>query len=223
MSYSLITKGRPFCCWVSFTRSSLWWRICGWSPLQLPSSRSCLWKRIRFGTDNVFFFFAFLKLIIVFQGRRIHWICNMPSQYAWRLGKAQTHILVGSSACLEEDVRQGSSSILFGPQLKQINDKISQMGFIKRTLFNTALNSKIAAIKSGTKTWVDWDSLVFNKMKAMLGGRVRWLFHYGQTFDIVDKGLPCQAQLLSIQHFTHGSKLFSAWKFSKGLAAKFFY
>eukprot|EP01107_Rhizomastix_libera_P005779 TRINITY_DN1966_c0_g1_i1.p1 TRINITY_DN1966_c0_g1~~TRINITY_DN1966_c0_g1_i1.p1 ORF type:complete len:763 (+),score=214.16 TRINITY_DN1966_c0_g1_i1:2-2290(+) len=90
---------------------------------------------------------------------------------------------IGFATCLPnmlEDLAKLRPTYLLGvPRVwkrmyDKINDKISQMGFIKRTLFNTALNSKIAAIKSGTKTWVDWDSLVFNKMKEMLGGRVRF-------------------------------------------------
>ena len=41
------------------------------------------------------------------------------------------------------------------------------MGIVKRTLFNTALSSKMAAMKSGSKTWINWDALVFDKMKEM--------------------------------------------------------
>jgi hypothetical protein len=61
-------------------------------------------------------------------------------------------------------------------------DKITQTiqtgGGLKRWLFHTAYSSKLSALRSPTApalTHALWDRLVFSKVKARLGGRVRLL------------------------------------------------
>ncbi|GAB2218726.1 hypothetical protein Drorol1_Dr00001955 [Drosera rotundifolia] len=54
-----------------------------------------------------------------------------------------------------------------------INNAVKTSGGLKKRLFNVAFNSKKQAIMSGRSPSPIWDKLVFNKIKAKLGGRVR--------------------------------------------------
>nr|GEV36131.1 long chain acyl-CoA synthetase 7, peroxisomal [Tanacetum cinerariifolium] len=56
-----------------------------------------------------------------------------------------------------------------------IINAVSTSGVLKQRLFNAAYNSKKQAIMNGRKPSPIWDRLVFNKIKAKLGGRVRFL------------------------------------------------
>ena len=56
----------------------------------------------------------------------------------------------------------------------KIKDKLALATGIKKTLVDKAVAAKLAGLKnSGKVTHCLWDKLVFNKVKAMLGGRVR--------------------------------------------------
>ncbi|CAL1407375.1 unnamed protein product [Linum trigynum] len=54
-----------------------------------------------------------------------------------------------------------------------ITASVKTSGALKEKLFNAAFNSKKQAIMSGRTPSPMWDRLVFNKIKAKLGGRVR--------------------------------------------------
>ncbi|XP_076951084.1 long chain acyl-CoA synthetase 7, peroxisomal-like [Bidens hawaiensis] len=56
-----------------------------------------------------------------------------------------------------------------------IVNAVNTSGVLKQRLFNAAYNSKKQAIMSGRKPSPIWDRLVFNKIKAKMGGRVRFL------------------------------------------------
>ncbi|KAI5658823.1 hypothetical protein M9H77_27616 [Catharanthus roseus] len=56
-----------------------------------------------------------------------------------------------------------------------ITNAVKTSGTLKERLFNAAYNSKKQAIMSGRKPSPMWDRLVFNKIKAKLGGRVRFM------------------------------------------------
>ncbi|PWA13634.1 AMP-binding, conserved site-containing protein [Artemisia annua] len=56
-----------------------------------------------------------------------------------------------------------------------IINAVSTSGVLKQRLFNAAYNSKKQAIMNGRKPSPIWDRLVFNKIKAKLGGRVHFL------------------------------------------------
>jgi len=58
----------------------------------------------------------------------------------------------------------------------KIKDKLALATGIKKTLVDKAVAAKLAGLKSSGKvTHCLWDKLVFNKVKAMLGGRVRFM------------------------------------------------
>eukprot|EP00252_Welwitschia_mirabilis_P011399 TRINITY_DN25636_c0_g1_i2.p1 TRINITY_DN25636_c0_g1~~TRINITY_DN25636_c0_g1_i2.p1 ORF type:complete len:690 (-),score=117.03 TRINITY_DN25636_c0_g1_i2:330-2399(-) len=57
-----------------------------------------------------------------------------------------------------------------------ILNAISTSGRLREMLFNTAFNAKRKAIACGKVPSPVWDKLVFNKIKARLGGRVRIIF-----------------------------------------------
>ncbi|KAJ3099528.1 Long chain acyl-CoA synthetase 7 peroxisomal [Phlyctochytrium planicorne] len=46
---------------------------------------------------------------------------------------------------------------------------------ITATLFKRAMDGKLKALKNGSLTHTFWDALVFNKIKALLGGRIRFI------------------------------------------------
>ncbi|KAK3118377.1 hypothetical protein QOZ80_9BG0698200 [Eleusine coracana subsp. coracana] len=54
-----------------------------------------------------------------------------------------------------------------------ITNAVKESGGLKERLFHTAYNAKRQAIINGRNSSPMWDKLVFNKIKARLGGRVR--------------------------------------------------
>ncbi|KAL4580568.1 hypothetical protein LXL04_016767 [Taraxacum kok-saghyz] len=56
-----------------------------------------------------------------------------------------------------------------------IINAVNTSGVLKQRLFNAAFNSKKQAIMTGRKPSPIWDRLVFNKIKAKIGGRVRFM------------------------------------------------
>ncbi|GMH13162.1 hypothetical protein Nepgr_015003 [Nepenthes gracilis] len=54
-----------------------------------------------------------------------------------------------------------------------ISNAVKTSGVLRERLFNAAYNSKKQAIMSGKNASPIWDKLVFNKIKAKLGGRIR--------------------------------------------------
>ncbi|KQJ92332.1 long chain acyl-CoA synthetase 6, peroxisomal isoform X2 [Brachypodium distachyon] len=54
-----------------------------------------------------------------------------------------------------------------------ITNAVKESGGLKERLFRTAYNAKRQALMSGRNPSPMWDKLVFNKIKARLGGRVR--------------------------------------------------
>lgn len=56
-----------------------------------------------------------------------------------------------------------------------IINAVNTSGVLKQRLFNAAYNSKKQAIMTGRNPSPIWDKLVFNKIKAKIGGRVRFM------------------------------------------------
>nr|XP_043628527.1 long chain acyl-CoA synthetase 6, peroxisomal-like [Erigeron canadensis] len=56
-----------------------------------------------------------------------------------------------------------------------IINAVKSSGGLRQRLFNTAYNAKKQAILNGENSSTMWDHLVFNKIKGMLGGRVRYI------------------------------------------------
>jgi len=54
-----------------------------------------------------------------------------------------------------------------------IQKKLGHLSLPKRTLTNVGVSSKLGNLKSGQYTHKVWDNLIFNKMRNVLGGRVR--------------------------------------------------
>jgi len=87
----------------------------------------------------------------------------------------------GDVNLLVEDIQTLKPTLLFGvPRVfNRIYDKITSTlnaNFTQRTLFNMAYNSKLSQIQStGDDTAPVWNKLLFSKMAALLGGRVRLL------------------------------------------------
>ncbi|EDO05694.1 AMP-binding enzyme family protein [Babesia bovis T2Bo] len=89
----------------------------------------------------------------------------------------------GDITKLLDDVQELKPTFFLGvPRLFQrIHDRImadvQRRGIIKRTLFNIALNHKINNLEENhSYSSLFWDRVVFNKIKKLLGGEVRWMF-----------------------------------------------
>ncbi|KAK1316326.1 Long chain acyl-CoA synthetase 6, peroxisomal [Acorus calamus] len=72
------------------------------------------------------------------------------------------------------NVAGSSISVKFYPS-DMIMNAVKTSGVLKQRLFNTAYNAKLHAIVNGKNPSPMWDRLVFNKIKAKLGGRVRFM------------------------------------------------
>jgi long-chain acyl-CoA synthetase len=60
--------------------------------------------------------------------------------------------------------------------------RVNNEGFIKRTLFSWGVSSKMAAITAGGSTPI-WDTILFSKTKASLGGRCRFILSGSAPLD----------------------------------------
>jgi long-chain acyl-CoA synthetase len=90
----------------------------------------------------------------------------------------------------------------------RIYDKIIQGALhsgsaIKAALFTRALNSKLYHLEnSGSLTHSIWDPLVFNKVKKVLGGRVRYM---------ITASAPISSNVLSFLRVATGSQVCEAY------------
>nr|AND95617.1 Long-chain acyl-CoA synthetase [Chromera velia] len=94
---------------------------------------------------------------------------------------AQTAFYAGDPLKLVDDIQACKPTLFFSvPRLyARIYDKITsgvEAGSgLKKSLFNSALNAKLKAVRAdGTTTHSFWDKIVFSKTKQALGGRVRY-------------------------------------------------
>ncbi|PWA89832.1 long chain acyl-CoA synthetase 6, peroxisomal [Artemisia annua] len=69
-----------------------------------------------------------------------------------------------------------------------ITNAVKSSGGLKQRLFNTAYNAKKHAILNGKNSSAMWDTLVFNKIKGMLGGQVRFMLSAASPLspDVLD-------------------------------------
>jgi long-chain acyl-CoA synthetase len=88
----------------------------------------------------------------------------------WR---GDTMLLVEDFAALRPTVLVGVPRV-FNRIYDRINAQISQASLVKRQLFSYAYSAKLAALReSGELHHALWDRLVFSKISAVVGGRVR--------------------------------------------------
>eukprot|EP01105_Mastigella_eilhardi_P027897 TRINITY_DN885_c0_g1_i5.p1 TRINITY_DN885_c0_g1~~TRINITY_DN885_c0_g1_i5.p1 ORF type:complete len:668 (-),score=135.66 TRINITY_DN885_c0_g1_i5:58-2061(-) len=95
----------------------------------------------------------------------------------------------GSVARLFEDIEVlGPHFVLGVPRVwKKFSDKVTQTvneaGFLQRTVFAWAQYYKTQARLGDYSTWVDWDGLVFNKIKAKFGPNIKMLVSAAAPLD----------------------------------------
>ena len=118
-------------------------------------------------------------------------ICYLPLAHIFEkivfanimLNGAAAGFFRGDTALLIEDIGVLKPTVFVSvPRLfNRIYDKIIQGALnsgsaVKAALFTKALDAKIYHLKNGGHlTHTVWDALVFNKVKAVLGGRVRMM------------------------------------------------
>ncbi|KAL3507916.1 hypothetical protein ACH5RR_033298 [Cinchona calisaya] len=64
---------------------------------------------------------------------------------------------------------------LYNKLYSGIMNAVKSSGVLRQRLFHAAYNSKKESMFNGKKSYPMWDRLVFNKIKATLGGRVRYM------------------------------------------------
>eukprot|EP00921_Rhytidocystis_pertsovi_P005287 GHVQ01009144.1.p1 GENE.GHVQ01009144.1~~GHVQ01009144.1.p1 ORF type:complete len:395 (+),score=62.68 GHVQ01009144.1:70-1254(+) len=96
----------------------------------------------------------------------------------------------GDTTKLLDDIRSLKPSVFVSvPRLyNRINDKVlsgvKEKGMISQLLFNHGLKVKCDRISSnGQTTNTIWDSLVFSKTRALLGGNVKWMLSGSAPLD----------------------------------------
>ena len=50
---------------------------------------------------------------------------------------------------------------------------VNEANFVRKFLFNKAFDSKVDALKNGTEPSAFWEKVVFSKVKAKFGGRIK--------------------------------------------------
>lgn len=89
---------------------------------------------------------------------------------------------------LFNDIAELKPTFLIGaPRVwNRLYDKIqvglSSSSIVRKKLFQWAYDSKKQALETGQSTSF-WDTLVFSKIKARLGGRVRWILSGSAPLD----------------------------------------
>ena len=92
------------------------------------------------------------------------------------------HILLQDVLKILEDVEILQPTTLAGvPRLFQkiydkVNTEVQRANFLRRSLYNRALKSKMNAIKNDEEPNSMWESLVFNKIKQKFGGNLEMVF-----------------------------------------------
>jgi len=85
----------------------------------------------------------------------------------------------GDTLTLLDDIATVRPTVFMGvPRVYQkFQDKImmgvNEANFIRRTLFNKAFASKVSSLKEGTEPSAFWEKVVFSKVKAKFGGRIK--------------------------------------------------
>lgn len=91
----------------------------------------------------------------------------------------------GDPLKLVDDIQELKPTLMTGvPRVfnriyAKVSATIEESGYIKRKLFSMAFNSKKAALLKHKKPSGFWESLVFSKIKARLGGRMRIILSGG--------------------------------------------
>ena len=85
----------------------------------------------------------------------------------------------------------------------KITNQVASSSTIKKQLFQTALASKLANLENGKHlTHMFWDQLVFGKIQAVLGGRVRC---------IITASAPISSYVLSFLRVVFGCEVLEAY------------
>ncbi|KAJ3227823.1 Long-chain-fatty-acid--CoA ligase 5 [Clydaea vesicula] len=111
--------------------------------------------------------------------------------------------------------------------LSRLYDKvmlgISTAGPVKKFLFNKAFNSKKALLEQGIVTRdTVWDKLVFSKIQARLGGRVRLMVMLNRTMEqhqLITGAAPISAEIITFLRIAIGVNVFEGYGQTETTAA----
>lgn len=98
---------------------------------------------------------------------------------------ARVGFISGGISTIMEDMKLCQPTFLVAvPRvLQKIYDgfvaTISKAGCMTRLLFNIAFQSKLEAVKTNSKTLIDWDSWVFSQIHDVLGGKMKYILNGG--------------------------------------------
>lgn len=119
---------------------------------------------------------------------------------------ARVGVYSGNVNLLFEDIAIAKPTLFFGvPRVYNrivdgVKKKVYEKGLVTRQLFNLALNTKVAGLRSnGSFTHSFYDKLIFNKVKQeVFGGRVRF---FACSASAIDPEYECfiQVSFLSLQ------------------------
>ncbi|KAL7714898.1 Long-chain-fatty-acid--CoA ligase [Entamoeba marina] len=109
--------------------------------------------------------------------------------HAFFYGGGRVGFISGGIQTLMEDIQfcKPTFFIAVPRVLQKIYDKfnqtISSSSFLTKSVYNVAYHYKKNAILNNSWNYINWDSIVFNKVHEVLGGKIRYIFNGGAPLN----------------------------------------
>ncbi|CEM19886.1 unnamed protein product [Vitrella brassicaformis CCMP3155] len=124
---------------------------------------------VTFGPEDVYL--SYLPFAHIFERIMFNALLFCGGQLGFYRG--DTHKLMEDVQLLKPTLF-ASVPRLYSRIFDKIQAKISSSGAVGKVLFSTAMNAKLANLRNnGVVKHAMWDSIIFNKINRLLGGRVR--------------------------------------------------
>ncbi|EKE38734.1 hypothetical protein ENUP19_0257G0058 [Entamoeba nuttalli] len=112
-------------------------------------------------------------------------VLEQQTSQGFMYGGGRVGFISGGISSLVEDLKLCQPTY-FGtvPRVLQriydtFHQKYLEMGCVVKRIFDIAFYFKLNALRSNTTTYIDWDNIVFYKIKEQFGGKLKFIFNGG--------------------------------------------